>query len=96
MSDVYQCPRCNITSTTTAYCGFCREQMLKREAGAKAQGLALDPILKTWIASIPCPYYCWQFWKWQKVQCQCGQTFISRDLGLIPRDYETHFALNHV
>lgn len=48
------------------------------------------------VPSVPCPYYCWQFWKWQKVRCECGATFISRNLGLMPPEYEAHYALNHI
>jgi hypothetical protein len=49
-----------------------------------------------WVPSIPCPFYVWQFWKWQKVRCQCGRTFVSRNLGLMPPEYERHFAINHI
>jgi hypothetical protein len=45
--------------------------------------------------SIPCPYFCWQFWKWQKVRCQCGKEFVSRDLGLVPPEYEKHYKESH-
>ncbi len=55
----------------------------------------LDKVLG-YVPAIPLPFYCWQFWKWQKVRCECGKTFISRDLGLMPREYETHYALNHI
>ena len=59
------------------------------------QGYRLDAELG-YIPDIPLPYYCWQFWKWQKVQCVCGKTFISRDLGSTPREYEAHYALEHI
>ncbi|HXI85303.1 MAG TPA: hypothetical protein VNL17_14575 [Verrucomicrobiae bacterium] len=54
-----------------------------------------DPLLG-YMPDIPCPWYCWTFWKWQKVRCACGKTFISRDLGLMPPEYETHYVLNHI
>jgi hypothetical protein len=43
----------------------------------------------------PCPFYVWELWKWQKVRCDCGKTFVSRDLGLMPREYEAHWMLTH-
>lgn len=49
-----------------------------------------------YVPAIPCPFYVWQFWKWQKVRCFCGKEFVSRDLGLMPPDYETHYSLNHI
>lgn len=55
-----------------------------------------DPLLG-WMPKVPCPWYCWQFWKWQKVRCmRCGAAFVSRDLGLMPEKYVTHFVLTHV
>ena len=48
-----------------------------------------------WIPLPPCPFYVWQFWKWQKVRCQCGATFISRNLGEMPPEYELHWMLEH-
>lgn len=48
------------------------------------------------IPAIPLPFYNWQRWKWQKVTCICGKTFISKDLGLKPKEYEQHYALTHI
>lgn len=48
------------------------------------------------VPAIPCPFYCWQFFKWQKVRCVCGREFISRDLGLLPKEYCNHYALTHI
>jgi hypothetical protein len=55
----------------------------------------LDPMLG-YVPAVPLPFYSWQFWKWQKVRCQCGATFVSRDLGLMPPEYETHYVLTHI
>lgn len=55
-----------------------------------------DPQLEAYMPAVPCPYYCWQFWKWQKVRCECGKEFISRDLGLVPPEYAAHYVLNHL
>ncbi len=57
---------------------------------------SIDSVTGGWVPAIPLPFYCWQIWKWQKVRCTCGKTFISRSLGLMPPEYETHYALNHV
>ena len=54
-----------------------------------------DPQLG-YIPSVPLPWYCWQFWKWQKVRCQCGATFISSDLGMMPLEYKRHWVLTHM
>ena len=55
-----------------------------------------DPLLGP-MPSVPCPWYVWTRWKWQKVRClKCGATFISRDLSLMPIEYESHYALNHI
>jgi len=56
---------------------------------------SFDPDLG-YVPAIPLPFYCWQFWKWQKVRCQCGAEFVSRSLGLKVPEYETHYALNHI
>lgn len=48
-----------------------------------------------WMPVAPLPWYCWQFWKWQKVRCECGKTFVSRSLGLMPPEYEAHYMVNH-
>jgi hypothetical protein len=55
-----------------------------------------DPRLGCYMPAIPLPFYRWQFWKFQSVECCCGQRFISRDLGLMPPEYEAHYALTHM
>lgn len=57
---------------------------------------SLDPITGAYVPAVPCLWYVWQFWKWQKVKCQCGKTFISWDLSLMPKEYECHYVLNHI
>ena len=49
-----------------------------------------------WMPAVPCPFYCWQFWCWQKVRCMCGKEFVSKDLGLIPPEYRAHYILEHI
>jgi hypothetical protein len=58
--------------------------------------MTYDPMLKAYVPAIPCPFYVWQFWKWQKVRCHCGKEIITRDLGLLPNKYATHYVLNHI
>lgn len=48
------------------------------------------------IPSVPCPFYVWQRLWWQKVRCECGAEFISRDLGLMPPEYRNHYVLSHI
>ncbi len=48
------------------------------------------------VPAVPLPFYVWQRWRWQKVKCACGKTFISRDRGLLPREYEIHYVLAHM
>lgn len=49
-----------------------------------------------YMPSIPFPYFCWTFWKWQKVRCQCGKAFVSKDLGFTPPEYAVHWVLTHL
>lgn len=56
---------------------------------------SLDPKLG-YMPAVPLPFYVWEFWKWQKVRCHCGATFISRNLGTMPPEYERHYVLTHV
>jgi len=53
-----------------------------------------DPKLG-WIPSAPCPFYVWQFWRWQKVRCTCGKEFVTRELGLVPSEYKSHYLKEH-
>jgi hypothetical protein len=54
-----------------------------------------DPQLG-YMPAVPLPFYCWQFWKWQKVRCHCGKEFVTRDKSLCPIEYERHYVLTHV
>ncbi len=55
-----------------------------------------DDNLKGYVPAVPCPFYVWQRWLWQKVRCHCGQEFVTRDMSLVPREYKTHYVLNHI
>ena len=62
---------------------------------SNSQSYSLDPELG-YLPTIPLPFYVWQRLWWQKVRCFCGETFISRNNGLLPEEYERHYALTHI
>ena len=60
-----------------------------------SRNLTYDKILG-YVPSVSLPFYHWKIWKWQKVSCFCGISFISRDSGLVPQEYANHYVLTHI